>query len=62
MKKFLFKVTLISGFMFTCAGYGYNVNQALMDACAGLAQAGEYPEEDIADVDLAMEEESKNLK
>lgn len=59
MKKFLFKVTLISGFMFTCAGYGMNVNQALMDACAYLAQAGEYPEEDIADVDLAEIKDEK---
>lgn len=56
MKKYLFIVTLISGATFTQSGEGYNVNEALMDACDKLATAGEYPEDDIEDVNLVRYE------
>ena len=39
MKKYLFVVTLISGMTFTQAGEGYNVDEALMDACWHLADS-----------------------
>lgn len=51
MKAFLFKVTLISGIVFTCSGIGRNVNDAMLDACLYLSQT-DYPEDDIADVEL----------
>ena len=56
MKAFLFKVTLISGIVFTCSGIGRNVNDAMMDACAYLAST-DYPEDDIEDVELIEQEE-----
>lgn len=58
MKKFIFIVTLISGTTFTKAGEGYNASDALMDACDTLARTGNYPEEDIVDVDLYNQEEA----
>ena len=51
MKSFLFKVTLISGISLTCSGIGYNVDDALMDACDYLAKT-DYPQDDIEDVEL----------
>ena len=51
MKAFLFKVTLVSGVVFSCSGIGYNVDQAMMDACDYLAST-DYPQDDIADVEL----------
>ena len=51
MKKYLFVVTLISGMTFTQAGEGYNVDEALMDACWHLADS-EYPEDSINDIEL----------
>ena len=52
MKKFIFKVLVCTGATFTCSGIGYNVDAAMMDACANMAQAGNYPEESIEDVRL----------
>lgn len=52
MKNFLFKVTLISGFAFVVNGIGHNADQALMQACEYLAASGDYPEDDIEDVEL----------
>lgn len=57
MKAFLFKVTLISGLVFNCSGIGYNVDDALMDACDFLAQAGEYPQDDIVSIEKVEEEQ-----
>lgn len=51
MKAFLFKVTLVSGVVFSCSGIGYNVDQAMMDACDYLAST-DYPQDDIVDVEL----------
>lgn len=56
MKAFLFKVTLISGIVFTCSGIGRNVNDAMLDACLYLSQT-DYPEDDILDVDVIEQEE-----
>jgi hypothetical protein len=53
MKAFLFKVTLISGLSFAASGIGYNIDQALMDACDTLAQIGEYPEDEIEKIELS---------
>lgn len=53
MKAFLFKVTLVSGLVFNCTGIGYDVDQALMDACDTLAKTGEFPEMDIQDIELS---------
>lgn len=53
MKAFLFKVTLVSGIAFSCTGIGYDVDQALMDACDTLAKTGEFPEMDIKDIELS---------
>lgn len=58
MKAFLFKVTLISGIVFTCSGIGRNVNDAMMDACDYLAST-DYPEDDIVDVELVNIEEER---
>lgn len=57
MKKFIFKVLVCTGATFTCSGVGYNVNEALMDACSSLAAAAEYPEEDIESIELVKQEE-----
>lgn len=51
MIKYIFVVTLISGLTFTQAGEGYNVDAALMDACAQL-QDSDYPEDEILDIEL----------
>ena len=56
MKAFLFKVTLISGIVFTCSGIGRNVNDAMMDACAYLAST-DYPQDDIVDVEIIEQED-----
>ena len=58
MKAFLFKVTLISGIVFTCSGIGYDKDQAMMDACDYLAST-DYPQDDIVDVELVNTEEDK---
>lgn len=58
MKAFIFKVTLISGMVLTCSGIGYNVDDAMMDACAYLAST-DYPEDDIMDVELVNTEEEQ---
>ena len=55
MKKYLFKVLLVTGVTFTQVGEGYNVDEALMDACVGLANS-EYPQDDIADINLSSVE------
>ena len=52
MKKFIFVVTLATGFAFTCEGEGYTKDGALMDACERLAISGEYPEDDIEGISL----------
>ena len=59
MKAFLFKVTLVSGLVFNVSGIGYDKDQALMDACDYLAQAGDYPEDDILDVESVNQEEEQ---
>lgn len=53
MKKFIFVVTLATGFVFTCEGEGFNKDAALMDACERLAISGEYPEDEIEGITLA---------
>ena len=58
MIKYIFVVTLISGLTFTQAGEGYNVDAALMDACAQLHDS-DYPEEDILDIELEKVENNK---
>lgn len=55
MKAFIFKVTLISGTIF-CSGIGYNVDDAMMDACDYLAST-DYPQDDIEDVELIEQED-----
>ena len=55
MKKYIFLVTLITGLSFTCEGEGYNKDAALMDACEHLADSGEYPEDEIENVQLSTE-------
>lgn len=57
MKAFIFKVTLISGTIF-CSGIGYNVDDAMMDACDYLAST-DYPQDDIMDVELVNAEEEQ---
>lgn len=52
-KKFLFVVTLVTGATLLQMGEGRNIDCALMDACEKLAMSGEYPEDDIADVELS---------
>ena len=59
MKAFLFKVTLVSGLVFNVSGIGYDKDQALMDACNFLAQSGDYPEDDIVDVESVNTDENK---
>lgn len=59
MKKFVFVVALVSGLTFETSGMGYNASEALMDACDQLAKSGEYPEDDIDDVELLIEEDVK---
>lgn len=56
MKKFIFKVLVCTGATFTCSGVGYNVNEALMDACSSLAAAAEYPEDEIESILLVKQE------
>lgn len=51
MKAFIFKVTLITGVAIVCNGIGYNVDDAMLDACDYLAST-DYPEDDIVDVEL----------
>jgi len=58
MKAFLFKVTLVSGLVFNCSGIGYNADDALMDACDFLAQAGDYPQDDIVSIEKVEEEQA----
>ena len=57
LKNFLFKVTLLGGFAFVVSGIGRNADQALMQACEYLAVSGDYPEDDIEDVELIEQEE-----
>ena len=52
MKKYIFIVTLITGVTFTQEGRGYNMDSALMDACEHLAADGNYPEDEIFDVNF----------
>lgn len=51
MKAFIFKVTLVTGMPMICSGIGYNVDDAMMDACAYLAST-DYPQDDIMDVEV----------
>lgn len=51
MKKYFFRVILVTGVTFTQVGEGYNVDEALMDACVSLANS-EYPQDDIVEVTL----------
>lgn len=55
MKKYFFKVLLVTGVTFTQAGEGYNVDEALMDACVNLSNS-EYPQDDIVDINLSSVE------
>ena len=57
MKKFIFKVLVCTGATFTQVGYGYNCDQAMMDACERMAEDCTYPEDDIVDVELIEQEE-----
>ena len=55
MKKYLFLATFVGGISLTQVGEGFNVSEALMDACNVLAKSGEFPENDIEDVELITE-------
>lgn len=55
MKKYFFKVLLVTGVTFTQVGEGYNVDEALMDACVGLANS-DYPQDDIVEINLSSVE------
>ena len=59
MKKFIFKVLVCTGATFTAVGTGYNVDAAMMDACYHMAEYGDYPEDDIMDVELVNAEEEQ---
>lgn len=50
MKKFFFKVLVCTGATFTAVGYGYNQDEAMQDACEQMSKAGDYPEDDIVDI------------
>lgn len=52
MKKYIFKVLLVTGVAFTQTGEGYDMDSALMDACVSLANS-EYPQDDIVDISLS---------
>ena len=52
MKKYLFKVLLVTGVTFTQVGEGYDVDSALMDACVNLSNS-QYPQDDIVDICLS---------
>lgn len=52
MKRYIFIVTLITGVTFSQEGCGYNMDSALMDACEHLAADGNYPEDEIFDVNF----------
>ena len=58
MKAFIFKVTLVTGMVIVCNGIGTNVDNAMMDACDYLAST-DYPQDDIADVELVNTEEGR---
>ena len=58
MKAFIFKVTLVTGMVIVCNGIGTNVDNAMLDACLYLSQT-DYPEDDIADVELVNVEEEQ---
>ncbi len=60
MKAFLFKVTLVSGLAVLQSGIGYNVNEALMDACDVMAQCGELNEDEVQSVELVNTEEERH--
>ena len=57
-KAFLVLVTLASGVIIPCSGIGYDKNDAMLDACLYLSQT-DYPEDDIADVELVNVEEEQ---
>lgn len=59
LRAFLFKVTLVGGLVILQSGIGRNVDCALMDACKQMAENGEYPQDDIADVELVSEQEGR---
>lgn len=55
MKKYFFKVLLVTGATFTQVGEGYDVDSALMDACVNLSNS-QYPQDDIVDINLSSVE------
>ena len=55
MKKYFFKVLLVTGVTFTQVGEGYNVDEALMDACVNLSNS-QYPQDDIVEINLSSVE------
>lgn len=55
MKKYFFKVLLVTGVTFTQVGEGYDIDSALMDACVNLSNS-EYPQDDIVDINLSSVE------
>lgn len=57
MKKYIFKVMVCTGALFTAVGYGYNADQGMQDACHQMSKAGDYPEDDIMDVCLIKVED-----
>ena len=59
MKKYIFKVLVCTGAFFTTSGMGYNVDDALMDACDKMAKECNYPEDDIEDVQFVKVDDSK---
>ena len=56
MKKYIFKV-ICAGAIFTTFGTGYNADQGMMDACERMSQMGDYPEDDIEEVELVAVED-----
>lgn len=60
-KRFMFVVTLVTGATLFQMGEGRNIDCALMDACERMAMSGEYPEEDIASIELSKNMNNEKL-
>lgn len=58
MKKYIFNVFAAGMLATQAVGFGYNQDEALMDACLSMS-ASDYPEDDIEDIVLAKIEEGR---
>ncbi len=50
MKTYLFAVTLATGVIMRCTGVGFDVSEALENACTLLAASGQMPTDEINDI------------